>query len=319
MDISVSDRIKRILIGQRVGGAFGYISDGWLNAASDLGLIIDRWSGDVSQWRQFKPDLYIGCSGHKQPIPKDRGYCKIAIHVNPYGDVLIDQISESLGNIKWVMDQKPDAVFGYGYINDRIYWEKWESNGIQWVPMPCAGDKIIFKQINEYVNRPNDLIYLGGRWPYKARTIDAYLLPAIKTLREHGKVCKVHGWGDWPDGICDGVLADDLSCQFINSGKIAPCISELHTHQYGIDIPERAFKAALCGTLIIHDAVPFIKEMIPSAVVAQNPENFAKLCLHYINNEEERITLVKKQQEEVLLNQTYHNRLLNLIKSVDSN
>ena len=306
----------KILIGQRVGGAFGYITDGWLNAARDQGHSIERWNGERKDWLSFNPDIYLGCSGHKQKIPQDRSNCKVAIHVNPLGPVLIDGISESRANIEWVIKQKPDLVFGYGTIKDKIYWEGWtKSYGINWCPMPCAGDKIIFRQITDLSDRKYDMVYLGGRWPYKARTIDSYLLKTVEYLKEHSKTYKVHGWGDWPKDTCSGALSEDKACEFLNSGKIAPCIAELHTHQYGIDIPERAFKAALCGCLVIHDAVPFIREMIPSAVVAQNPDNFKELCLHYINNVEERETLIKKQQEEVLNNQTYHNRLENLFKS----
>ena len=182
--------------------------------------------------------------------------------------------------------------------------------------MPCAADRVVFKQVNSFDERDIDLVYLGGRWKYKARTIDAYLLPVIKELRHSGKSVEIRGWGDWPDGICSGILAGDRANTFLNSGKIGPCISEMHTHQHGIDIPERAFKVAACGALIIHDAAIHIKQMIPSAVVCANPAHFKDMCKHYINNDAERIELIVKQQSEVLTGNTYHHRMSVLLRSI---
>lgn len=306
----------KILLCHRPDGAFGYITDGWWNALHDKGHEVRRWDGKSESWLAFRPDIYIGCSGHKQPIPSDEN-CKIAIHVNPFGPVNIDGINETEQNVKWVINQKPDVVFGYGHEKDRLLWSGWTNEfGIKWVPMPCAADRILFHQIQPIDDRPLDLIYLGGRWKYKARTIDAYLLPVISELKVLAKPISVMGWGEWPEDVCSGLLANDRANSFINSGKIGPCISELHTHQYGIDIPERAFKVAACGTLVIHDAVIHIREMIPSAVVAANPNHFKDMCLHYINNDTERMDLIIKQQREVLDNHTYHHRMSTLLDSL---
>ncbi len=78
----------------------------------------------------------------------------------------------------------------------------------------------------------------------KAKVIDKYLVPVLK---DSGLSSKVFGWGDWQDGLCSGKLPDRSVSAFFNSGRVAPCISEPHTHRYGIDLPERVFKTALCG------------------------------------------------------------------------
>lgn len=304
----------RILMVHRPGGAFGYITDSWLNALCDKGHIAQRWDGQESSWRAFAPDFYIGCSGHRQTIPTNRGSCKIAIHVNPYGPTSIDGINESTNTIQWVLAQRPDAVFGYGHEEDRHFWSHWTTrHGIQWVPMPTAGDKVLFKQAP--VDRVYDVVYLGGRWDYKGLTIDAYLMPVLRdqTIRS-----KLYGWGKWPDGISAGILPDGDVCGFLNSGLVGPCIAERHTHQYGIDIPERAFKVALCGALVVHDNVPQIKRMIPSAVVASNPSEFKMYCRHYSlpENDDERRALAQRQQHEVLMSQTYHHRMATLFAAL---
>jgi len=303
----------KILTCHRPGGAFGYISDGWVNALLSKGHQARRWDGNKESWDIFDPDLYIGCSGHRQDIPQNRR-AKVAIHVNPYGPVDLKSINESNDSITWVLEQNPDAVFGYGDEEDRLLWSFWdEKHGITWIPMPTAADICIFNRDLDENKKTHDIVYLGGRWDYKAITMDSYLIHALKTL---GKSFVVHGWGDWPQDICSGGIADDMAADFLNSGKIGPCSAEKHTHLYGIDVPERMFKVAACGTLVIHDSVPAVKRYIPSIVVAQNPDNFVDLCRHYIENDDERVQLIEKQKSEVLAAHTYHHRMHTMLSSL---
>lgn len=307
----------KILVCHRPGGAFAYITDGWINALRDRGHRVDRWDGVEATWHDFAPDLYIGCSGHKQPIPLHHN-AQVAIHVNSYGPVTMEGLNEPEKDITWVLQQRPNAVFGYGHEEDRLLWSYWTTkHGIPWVPMPTAGDRIVFKQTTPVAEREFDLVYLGGRWPYKAQTIDAYLLPLFKS----GFKAKLHGWGDWPKGICAGPLGDDRASDFLNSGKVGPCISEKHTHTHGIDLPERAFKVALCGALVVHDAAMGVRRMIPSAVVATTPQQFRDYVNHFCRpeGEAERVELVTRQQREVLSAHTYHHRMATLFAALGLN
>lgn len=299
----------KILLPHRPGGAFGYITDGWLNALKNRGHDVRRYDGNIQTWNQFDPDLYIGCSGHKQPIPSARR-AKVAIHVNPYGPVKIDGINENAESIDWTIKQKPDAVFGYGFHSDRLIWSDWTNkHGIEWVPMPTAADKTLFRDLGN--DRPHDVVYLGGRWSYKGLTIDAFLIPM---LRDRSINFSLHGWGDWPGGFCKGVLPEDKVVEFLNSGKVGPCISERHTQQFGIDIPERVWKLALCGTLAVHDPVPTIRDHFKSLLVSQEAQHYKNMCVHYSRpeNDDERRELVERQKAEVLGNHTYHHRLSRL-------
>lgn len=301
------------MLTHRPGGAFGYITDGWLNALRSRGHLVTRWDGQLPSWNGFDPDLYLGCSGHRQPIPKNRR-AKIAIHVNPYGPVRIDGINEDPKAIEWTIAQKPDVVFGYGFDTDRLVWSWWPQKAkIPWVPMPTAADAVIFRQITGLGARTHDIVYLGGRWAYKGMTIDAYLKPV---LMDKQITYKLHGWGDWYSGVCSGILPEDQANAFLNSGRIAPCVSEKHTQQYGIDIPERCWKVAACGTLAIHDPVATIREHFENCLVAENAETFHNMILHYGKANEEREELVKKQQTEVLTRHTYHHRLARLFKEL---
>lgn len=304
-----------ILICHRPGGAFGYITDSWINCLRDKGHDVRRWDGTQESWRAFRPHLYIGASGHKQPIPPQHG-AKIALHVNPYGPVAIDGINESPDSIKWTLAQKPNAVFGYGQEDDRLLWSYWTTrHGIPWVPMPTAADRTFFKEIVPLDQRQYDVVYLGGYWQYKGTTLDAYLLPI---LMKGEMSYKLHGWGHWPTGVCSGILPDDQATQFLNSGRVGPCVSERHTHSHGIDIPERVFKTILCGLLAVHDAVPALRKMLPSIVLCQTPEQFYQECLYYSRPENfhDRLKIVRQQQAEVLAAHTYHHRLAKLFETL---
>lgn len=302
----------RIMFCHRPGGAFGYITDGMINALRDKGHTVIRWDGDLNNWFSFNPELYVGSSGHRQPIPKNHS-AKIALHVNPYGPVEIGGINENQNAINWVLQQKPNCVFGYGFEQDRLLWNYWtERHGITWVPMPTAGDAVTYKLKNfDYINREYDVVYLGGFWPYKGITISSYLLPALNGLKY-----SLYGWGDWPVGYSNGILPDDKVCDLFNSGRVGPCISEGHTHTHGIDVPERVFKIILCGMVAIHDPVPALLQHIPSLVIAQSPSDYKDLINYYVNNRDLAAIRQSKQYKEVIENHTYHHRMSALLNAV---
>lgn len=303
----------RILMVRRVGGAFGYITDGMVNALRAKGHEVIRYDNNPESWNKFDPDLYIGCSGHKETIPLSRR-AKVAIHVNPFGPVTIPGgINENNDTIEWVKKQKPDIVFGYGFDEDAMLWSYWNQRlGIRWVPMPTAADATIFKDLGNPRNL--DIIYLGGRWSYKAKTIDAYLIPVLNSYRGRWKL---HGWGEWPTGISSGELPLEQANEFYNSGRIAPCISEIHTHTHNIDIPERVFKACLSGCLPIHDCVPILARIIPNLPVAKDPNDFFALHTHYLTPSASKELSEKAAmlRDFVAKNHTYHHRLSRLLQA----
>jgi hypothetical protein len=297
----------KVLVCHRPGGAFAYISDGWINALNDSGHTAKRWTGNISDWKEFDPDLYIGCSGHRQPIPAQRR-AKVAIHVNPYGPIDIPGIMESQDSINWVRSVKADAVFGYAHETDGEMWSYWTlRQGVPFVPMATAGDITLYGDMN--TERPVDVVYVGGRWGYKAKTIDSYLFPVLK---EHKY--KLAGWGDWPSWVGAQSIGDgDVNILF-NSGRVAPCISEYHTHTHGIDLPERMWKTTLAGCLPVHDAAKDLRRYLPSVPTADSPKAFSDLIWHYVKNEDERKVLVARLKSELHSGgHTYHHRIAGLL------
>lgn len=308
----------RILFVHRPGGAFGYITDGMINALRAAGHVVERWDGNRESWDSFGPDLYVGASGHRQPIPP-RGTrpssVKIAIHVNPYCDENIDGINEPAHAIGWTVAQQPDVVFGYGHEGDRRYWSHWTSKqGIDWVPMPTAGDSTVYRPLDGTV-RAIHIGYAGGYWGYKAKNLDKYLKPMLGWT---DLPVYAHGWGDWPAGSgFHGPIDDDGVVRLLNSSKVGPCVTEPHTTKWGIDLPERLWKVALCGAVVVHDAVEGLRRHMPSVVMAGSPAQFHELCRHYATcGEGERAAVAAAQRAEVLAGNTYFSRMATLFEGI---
>jgi len=306
----------RILICHRPGGAFGYITDAWINALQMVSdFEVDRWNGQLQSWNRFKPDLYLGCSGHRQPVPAPdlRRNCKIAIHVNPYGPIEVKpSINERPEAIKWVKSTSPDAVYGYGLEKDRKYWEYWDRDGIPWIPMACAGDATKFNPLAG--DHSLDVVYVGGRWDYKAKSLDPFLLPV---LRDRGLTKAHYGWGAWPSDIKVSRVSEELMPATLASAKVGPCISEPHTRRYGIDIPERVFKVALSGTVAVHDPIANLQGELPSVPVEETPGTYLQRIKMLAASDPEALRQkARKQYQQVFEAHTYHHRLAGMLRKL---
>lgn len=308
----------KILVCKKVGGAWVFITQGMMNALEDSGFEVARYDGNLQSWHDFDPDLYIGCSGHRQSIPENRK-AKVAIHVNPYCDQTIKpNINESDDAVKWVVAQNPEIVFGYGFECHKYLWTYWGDVGTKWIPMPTAGDATLFKpNFGDYESRKLAYAYVGGRWQYKSQTIDEFLMPIIRKSRLNGEVW---GWGNWPTGVANGEIKDDDVPKLFNNAYIGPCVSEPHTLVWGIDLPERMFKVILSGMIAVHDPVADLDKLFDTILWCHDPDNYF-YTIKSINKYsiEKKLEIAKSQYTEISSNHTYHDRMANLLRSVGYN
>lgn len=304
------------------GGAFLYITKGWEDAFKSLGHNFIRWNGSSKQLRNFKPDLYIGCSGWRQNFPKwarNEFGTKVAIHVNPWGSTVLKplkgepDINEKPQAIKWVASQEPDFLFCYGLEDDISHmWNKWKTNIATVVPMPNAGNSISHKPVSPDPKFSCEVGFIGGRWPYKAINIDKYLLPILKDTNS-----KVYGWGGWKGlPFYKGKANDSIVNKLFSSAKVCPSVVEPHTTRYGIDIPERMFKVPLGGGFTVCDPCKGLDRLVSLKVfpMAKNPKEYRDLIKYYLNHDKERNELKKKQREAILKGHTYLTRIQNFLK-----
>jgi hypothetical protein len=314
----------KVLVAKPNGGAYLYIARGFINAFNSIGCDAKFWDGDAQTWDAVKPDLYIGCSGHRKIIPQNRGNVKVAIHVNPYGTKLeplhgVD-VNEPKEAINWTLSQRPNVVFGYGHQDDSsTFWSNWSKiHNINFIGVPTAADHTLYWPSE---NKTNNIVYLGGRWPYKANKIDQWLLPIIKATS-----VKIMGWGGWQgvNGYAGVVPDSDSGREFLASGKVGPCMCEPHTTKFGIDIPERFFKLALCKTLPIVDYIPNFDRYYKSGsyLMARNPGEYFDLVTNYANNptfDKARIEYTEEIFKQTRLKHTYMNRMRDLCAGLGIN
>jgi hypothetical protein len=303
------------------GGAFLYITKGWEDAFKALGHKFQRWNGTNEQLKNFKPHIYLGCSGWRQNFPKwakNEYGTKVAIHVNPWGSTILKRekgepdINETKNAIKWVEDQNPDFLYCYGIEDDiRHMWDKWESYIAGVIPMPCGGNAIEHKPVPPNPKFFCDVGFIGGFWPYKAINLKKYLVPVLNKTN-----AKVYGWGGWRHPKYLGPAQDQNVNKLFSSAKVCPSVVEPHTSRYGIDIPERMFKVPLGGGFTICDPCHGLARHVPLNVfpMAKNAADYIKLINYYIKNDGERIELRKKQRLVILKNHTYFSRIQGFLK-----
>jgi len=307
----------KIMVVRPPGGAFLYITRGFINAFKSIGCDARFWNGNDREIKEFKPDLYIGCSGHRQIVPRElRNKVKIAIHVNPYSNQKLKPVAGTNVNepdhaIRWTISQKPNVVFGYGHEKDRRFWHLWEDRErIPWIPTPTAADHTLYYPENK--EREYDAAFFGGRWPYKAHNIDKWLIPVIKEL---GSKFAIAGWGGW-DGFNSykGSIPDnDPGRTFLSRAKVGPCICEPHTSVYGIDIPERVFKVILCGVMPVMDKVAGFDKVINGVPTADDPAEYKRLVIEHANDfNRDKVNYLIMQ---ILQSHTYLHRMRNICKA----
>lgn len=311
----------RILVVQGGGGsmgAFQFITQGIMNAFSTAGHETQRWDGTIESWVKFCPDIYLGCSGHKQPIPgKDiRKNTIVGIHVNPYGKTKIGNVDggpnldESTSDIEWTLAQKPNFVFCY-CTNTFIpeYYGNWLKHVPKIIEMPGAADTTIFKPSEPNSTYACDIGWVGGYWSYKAKMLDIYIKPLIKKYQ-----CKIFGWGGWDNNkkIEDGEVP-----KLFASAKICPSVSEPHSRVYPIDLPERVFKIPAAGGFTIHSPSPAIQDLFGETIpMAKNENEWFDLIKYYLNNDALRVRESARQRRVIISKHTYFDRCANLLKTM---
>jgi hypothetical protein len=304
------------------GGAFYYITKGWEDAFKALGHNFERWNGTQEQLKQYKPHIYLGCSGWRQNFPqwaRDEFKTRVAIHVNPWGSTVLKplrgepNINEKPDAIKWVGEQDPDFLYCYGTEEDISHmWNKWENNIAGVIPMPNAGNAVAHKPVAPDPKYYCEVGFIGGRWPYKAMNIDKYLLPVLKRTKS-----QVYGWGGWKGmPFYKGQAKDDMVNRLFSSAMVCPSMVEPHTTRYGIDVPERMFKVPLGGGFTICDPCKGLGRYVSREIfpMANNPKEYSDLINYYIKNDAERIALKKKQRKAILKDHTYFARVQGFLR-----
>lgn len=300
-----------------MGGAFKYILRGIINALSAADVRVST-QPHFELTDDDNIDLYIGS------LSFGRGYlynekpfrrltnCKYALHSQPFVDGLADlkgianlpRLNPSESERRLADQINPDVLWGYGWEIHADLWEKWDR---KWQSFMPAGDSVEFFDLQG--GRPDQIVFLGGDWPYKRPSIDE-ILNAIKQMAPDVRL-KIAGWGR------NNTVPLGGGNRWLNSGLVGFCPSEPHTKVLGIDIPERVFKLPLAGVAAVHDKVPFLGQMLPSVPIGGDGIAIAELCFSLLDHEMNRLAVQIAQKHWVLRHHTYFCRLKCLAKALE--
>lgn len=322
----------KILIGNDSRSAHYFIRLGLSRAFTYCGHEVVIWDMQskpaLDIFSEFEPDLFIGQTFNlTRPIFKailERPWLKVAMKAADWGSFnktldnekfpILLATEEEKENIRRLKDEcgKPDFVYIHyhpDYVKDTHgYWE--DELGVKVVPLMSGADIFEYTCGNIRHEFKCDLGFVGGRWGYKAQSIDKFLVPLCQP--NSGFRVKIFGNSNWGIPNYCGYLPDEYTKDFFASSTILPNISEPHSQVFGFDIVERPFKCAAAGRPVVSDYVEGLTKLYTpdeEMVFAKTPQEFEAKCRSLLNNEKLREKIAKAGQTKTLSEHTYFHRI----------
>lgn len=324
----------RILISNDNKNAHYYIRMGYARALVASGHEVIVW--ELSQksafdmFDEFQPDLFWGQTynlnesiikcieerPHMRVILRAFDWSNLATEVSQKYPIsvankelkLLDKLRDKTG--------KPDFLHCH-YIQSSLEktHENYIKNGYKVHSMLNGADIFQFYKGSYKEEYSSDIAFVGGRWGYKAKNLDPYL---VYLCRDFSFNIKIFGNQPWGIPQYCGFADDNEIKDIFASAKICPNISEPHSNEYGYDIVERPFKLLSNGCFVISDYVEDLVNMIPNGIIyAKNHTEFHDLVKHYINDENERRKVAAIGHKEVMENHTYFHRAADMFSGLN--
>jgi hypothetical protein len=250
----------------------------------------------------------------------DWGPLSDSLDTNLYPVLIANQ--EEIELVKELRDKtgKPDSLHVH-YNEKRLDQTHghWRKEGFKVSSFMLAADPFIYSNGQVRPELVSDIAFIGGRWGYKAQTIDRWLLPL--THRKYDLNIKIFGNQDWGVPAYCGQAPTEINKDIFKSAKICANIHEPHSQVYGYDVIERPFKVAVNKSLVISDYVEDLAEIYGDTMVFCNtPKEFQDSCVEYSRNYEKYYREIREMEEEAykitLAGQLYHHRVASLFQSV---
>lgn len=245
-----------------------------------------------SDWSKFSDEIDI----NKYPI----------LRANPKEVKLVEQLKAS-GRI--------DLIICH-YHNNRIgmtheYWR--DKLGIPVYGNPPAADLIDYTNGQYMEEFKSDIFFVGGKWNYKAKTIDPWFMPLCDS--ELGLNVKIFGNKHWGCPQFCGALEQRWVKHAMASAKVCPNISELHAQSFGIELNERCFKLLSNKCPVVSDYTESLATDIYNngeIEFAKTPKEFKEKILGVIDGS---LTIDReKGYSKTLRSETYFHRVASLFE-----
>lgn len=215
---------------------------------------------------------------------------------------------------KKLLAAEPKFVFSIGGIAAWPWYQNWQEDGFRFEFIRLAADPYYYypdPAPRKYGHIR--MAYVGGYWPDKAQSFDAYLRPFEDILLPFG-------YSKWPYKHYGGKLDMAEERQLYSSAGLIPLI----THPSGWDmaeITERYFKAPACKAFCIADQNSGLRDVFneDEMLQAKNPKHFADLVSDYLKGKIDTEYWKNKAFEAVTDRHLYKHRALQIKNAIEKN
>jgi hypothetical protein len=329
----------KIMISNDGPHAHYYIRLGWAKVFQAIGHDVTIWDINTKSaydaFDEFEPDLFMGQTYNLDRslfnCIKERPEIKVVMRASDWGDMQnkIDKekypiLTASKDESVWVERlkrevDKPDFVHNHYHDNwMKVTHNRWSMIGVKVVSLIHGADVFDYAGAGVVDALESDITFVGGYWPYKAQSLDKYLLRLCHPVGKFN--IKIFGGSDWPVVQYAGRISNENVKHAFRSATVCPNVSEPHSQDFGYDIIERPFKILMSGGFCISDYVESMANDIftnDEILFAKTPEEFEQLIEYYVNNPEKRTPYVERGYKCVLENHTYFHRVAKIFTELD--
>lgn len=207
----------------------------------------------------------------------------------------------------------------------------YEATGKKWQTIPLAADKILMK--NSFDKKfVSDIAFVGTYLPAKRKFFEEFVFPLGKKYN-----LKLYGQ-DWTKkdrilGFFQKVgqyfnipflrtlqkpkLQLEDEAKIYSSAKVCINVHEDYQKSFGGDCNERTFKIPLCEGFEISDYVPCMSkyfEIGKEIITVKDKEEWFSKIDYYLDNPQEKASIIEAGKKKVLEKHTYHNRVKQIIQ-----
>lgn len=311
-----------------------YVRGGWGRAFKAAGHDFRFWAPEAKSimdaMNEFEPDIFLGTTyGVDRALMKciaARPQMKVGLFASAWGST-IDEIDTEKYPIVVVGEQerklieqlkattgRPDFVFIH--VTDE-YLEPtmggWRSIGIEPLGVLNACDVVHYHQAVPMPELKCDVAFVGGRWPFKARNLDAFLTPLCHP--SSGLNVKIFGNKPWPVHQYLGLIDDDAVKHLFNSATVCPNVSEPHSTDLGFDLIERPYKVMGSGGFCVSDYVDEARCLFTESelIMCRTASEFRDTIQHFVDSPDDRLPYIRAGMLAVLLRHTYFDRVAQML------
>ena len=328
----------RVMIASDGPHAHFYIRAGWAKVFQALGHEAILWDinskPSFDAFDEINPDLFIGQTYNLDrgvfKCIKERPHLKVVMRASDWGsfqeeiDLEKYPILVANDNEKKMVEQlkretgKPDFVYNHYHDNwMKLTHNEWGNIGVKVVSMMHAADLFDYVDGEEREELKSNISFIGGYWPYKAKTLDKYILKLCHPVGKYN--IKIFGGSGWPVVQHLGRISNENVKHAFKSATICPNISELHSQDFGYDVIERPFKILASGGFCISDYVESMAKDVfnnGEVIFAHSVDEFEELIGHYLRHPEERIPHIQKGYQSIIQKHTYFHRVAKILDHI---